>query len=99
MSGFLDDTHHLTKKNVRTWDKLINGKGYTAILTTKVCSNRFAAGYRSQECPNPALYMAGYEQNMKGTRSPPRARAALLPKAKIKQKLLSSDHFEPGFPL
>ena len=42
--------------------------------------------------------MTGYEQNVKSIRPPPRARATLLPKVKRKQKLLSCDHSEQGFP-
>ena len=29
-------------------------------MSTKVCSNHFAAGYRSDQCTTPILYLKGY---------------------------------------
>ena len=48
-------------------------------MSTKVCSNHFAAGYRSGQCTNSTLYLKGYThlQEIKKKKLPSKRR--LLP--------------------
>ena len=55
--------------------KLINrAKSWKVTHCTKVSSNHFGTGYRSKECPNPTLYMKGYNLETKRKRPLPRNR-------------------------
>ena len=49
------------QKDILKWQKLPNrGGDFKVSITTKVCSNHFAAGYRSDQCTTPTLYLKGY---------------------------------------
>ena len=43
-------------------------------MSAKVCSNHFAAGYRSDQCTTPTLYLKGYthQQEIKKRKLPSR---------------------------
>ena len=52
--------------------KLINrAKSWKVTHSTKVSSNHFGTGYRSKECPNPTLYMKGYNLEAETKRKRP----------------------------
>lgn len=47
---------------MKSWEKMIDRKdGFKVTMGTKVCSNHFRAGYCSDVCPVPMLYMKGYD--------------------------------------
>lgn len=83
----------LNKKDINMWTKLINRKDLTVTYSTKVCSNHFVIGYRCKtSCPNPTLFMRGYEESCKSTRPLPKVRAAAKPKLMRKRKVVTDDH-------
>ena len=46
---------------ISKWQKLLNRGGDAKVsMSTKVCSNHFAAGYRSDQCTIPTLHLKGY---------------------------------------
>ena len=49
------------KQDILKWQKLLNrGGDFKMSVSTKVCSNHFAAGYRSDQCTTSTLYLNGY---------------------------------------
>ena len=47
---------------MRKWEKVLNrGGNFKMSMSTKVCSNHFAAGYCSSECRIPSLFLKGYD--------------------------------------
>ena len=46
--------------DIKSWQKVINRKNFKVTASTKVFSNHFAAGYCSDICRIPTLYMKGY---------------------------------------
>ena len=61
------------QKDILKWQKLLNrGGDFKVSMSTKVCSNHFAAGYRSDHCTTPTLYLKGYThlQEIKKRKSP-----------------------------
>ena len=49
------------QKDILKWQKLLNRRGdFKVSVSAKVCSNRFAAGYRSDQYTNPTLNLKGY---------------------------------------
>ena len=61
------------QKDILKWQKLLNrGGDFIVSMFTKVCSNHFAAGYRSDQCTTPTLYLKGYThlQEIKKRKSP-----------------------------
>ena len=51
-----------SKKDMQTWAKMLNkGGNFKMSMSTKVCSNHFAAGYCTDVCPIPNLFLKGYE--------------------------------------
>ena len=47
---------------MRKWEKVLNrGGNFKMSMSTKVCSNHFAAGYCSIECRIPTLFLKGYD--------------------------------------
>ena len=61
------------QKDILKWQKLLNrGGDFKVSMSTKVCSNHFAAGYRSDHCTTPTLYLKGYPypQEIKKRKSP-----------------------------
>ena len=79
--GILRFHSPLNLQDASKWEKLINRRDFKVKLSTKVCSNHFKSGYRSRECPNPTLYLKGYNSPVKARRSP-KKRLPLPPKAK-----------------
>ena len=54
---------------MRKWEEVLNrGESFKMSMSTKVCSNHFAAGYRSSECRTPTLYLKGYDVDYKHNR-------------------------------
>ncbi len=87
-----------TQKDIVKWRKLLNRKHFKVSSNTKVCSNHFQAGYRSEECPNPTLYLKGYcpDKQKKTRRRPsPKKRESLAPKPKRQRRsnICLSDSF------
>ena len=73
----------LNVKDVSKWERLINLRDFKVKLSTKVCSNHFQTGYRTKNCPNPSLYLKGYDCPAKSKRRAyPKERLPLSPKAK-----------------
>lgn len=62
------------KKDVLSWARAINRDQFKVTTSTKVCSNYFAQGYRTTECPTPTLYMKGYDCESKSKRPPSKIR-------------------------
>ncbi|XP_057304551.1 uncharacterized protein LOC130641670 [Hydractinia symbiolongicarpus] len=74
-----------TEKDAKSLEKALNRGGKFKIsMSTKVCSNHFAAGYCSDICRIPTLYMKGYQSNPT-KRSLPTERSSLLPPPKARQ--------------
>ena len=64
---------HKDQKDILKWQKLQNrGGDFEVSISTKVCSNHFVAGYRSDQCTIPTLYLKGYThlQEIKKRKSP-----------------------------
>ena len=50
------------KKTCKHWEKMLNRVGnFKMSMSTKVCSNLFPAGYCSDVCPIPTLFLKSYE--------------------------------------
>ena len=61
------------QEDILKWQKLLNRRGdFKVSMSTKVCSNHFAAGYRSDQCTTPTLYQKKYThlQEIKKNTSP-----------------------------
>ena len=61
------------QKDILKWQKLLNrGGDFKVSMSTQACSNHFAAGYRSDQCTIPTLYLKGYThlQETKKRKSP-----------------------------
>ena len=68
-----------TQKDIVKWRKLLNRKHFKV------------TGYRSEECPNPTLYLKGYcPDKQKKTRPSPKKRESLAPKPKRQRRLSDS---------
>ena len=86
----------LNVKDASKWEKLINRRDFKVKLSKKVCSNHFKTGYRSKDCPNPTLYMKGYDSPAKSKRRAyPKERLPLPPKAK-KRRLVDGKQQAPN---
>ena len=49
------------QQDILKWQKLLNrGGDFKMAVSTKVCSNHFAVGYRSDQCTTSTLYLKGY---------------------------------------
>ena len=60
---------------MRKWEKVLNcGGNFKMSMSTKVCSNHFAAGYCSIECRIPTLFLKGYDVPCSSKRRSPRKR-------------------------
>ena len=63
----------LRSKGHIKWQKLLyRGDGFKVSMSTKVYSNHFDAGYRSDQCTTPTLHLQGYThlQEIKERKSP-----------------------------
>ena len=59
----------------KKWDKALNrGGNFKVTLSTKVCSNHFAAGYCSDSCSVPTLFLKGYDVERPNSCHSPRKR-------------------------
>ena len=63
-------------------------------MSTKVCSNHFAQGYRTSECPTPRLYMKRYDCASKSKRPSPKLRSTQIKESHSKKRKRSSDETE-----
>ncbi|CAB4002282.1 nuclease HARBI1 [Paramuricea clavata] len=82
-----------TQKDIVKWRKLLNRKHFKVTSNTKVCSNHFQAGYRSEECPDPKLYLKGYcPDKQKKTRPNPESLAP-KPKRQRRSNICLSDSY------
>ena len=94
--GVLGFYSPLNVKDASKWKKLINRRDFKVKLSTKVCSNHLKTGYRSKDCPNPKLYMKGYDSPAKRKRRGyPKERLPLPPKAK-KRRLVDGKQQAPN---
>jgi len=60
-------------KDMKLWEKRLNRGGKFKIsMSTKVCSNHFTAGYCSDICSLPTLYLKGYDEASAPDRKSPR---------------------------
>ena len=64
------------KKEMAAWERNINRMNFKVKYSTRVCSNHFVAGYKSDLCWKPTLHMKGYpdNNNIKKTRHSPKRR-------------------------
>ena len=70
MSAYFDFTHRLTRRIK------VNGRNF---------STTFVSGYRSKDCPDPTIYLKGYEIQNTKKRPAPRERSDVLPCRKRKR--------------
>ena len=64
-----------TEADMRKWEKLLNrGGNFKMRMSTKVCSNHFAASYRSGEYRIPTLFLKGCDVPCSSKRRSPRKR-------------------------
>ena len=78
-------------KDILKWQKLLNrGGNFKMSMSTEVCLNHFAAGYRSDHCTTPTLYLKGYTylQEIKKSKSPSKSKllAVSSPSAPKKER-------------
>ena len=92
--GLLRFYSPLNAKERKKWGKLIKRKDFKVTASTKVCSNHFAVGYRSKECPNPTLYMTGYEVKEAKKRLPPKHRSDIPSRSKKRKREVSETRGE-----
>lgn len=52
--------HRARTNDRKAWEKQINRKDFKISNSTVVCSNHFSAGYYSDVCNVPTLFMKGY---------------------------------------
>ena len=83
--GLLRFYSPLNAKDKSKWWKLLNRMDFKVTGSTKVCSNHFVSGYWSKDCPDPTLYMKGYEIENTKKRPVPRERSDVLPHRKRKR--------------
>ena len=83
MLADFDSTLRLTQKIKVA--KIINRKDFKVTDSPKVCSNHFVLGYRCKECPDPTLYMKGYEIKITKKRPAPKERNDVPPRRKRKR--------------
>ena len=73
--GILRQHTPKTGAGLKKWEKVLNcGGNFKMSMSTKVCSNHFAAGYCSSECMIPALFLKGYDVPCGSKRSSSRKR-------------------------
>ena len=64
-----------SKSDLKKWGKVLDrGGGFKMAMATKACSNHFTAGYCSDICRVPTLYLRGYESSTSTLRRYPRKR-------------------------
>ena len=64
---------------MRAWEKMLNKRGnFKMLMSTKVCSNHFAAGYCSDVCPIPTFFLKGYKDEPTMKRKVPVDRTNIL---------------------
>ena len=69
-----------TLADMKQWGKMLNRGGkFKMSMSTKVCSNHFAAGYCSDVCPIPAVYLKGYDISSTPKRTVPKRRTLFQP--------------------
>lgn len=82
------------KKDALSWATAINRVQFKVTMRMKVCSNHFARGYRTAECPTPTLYMKGYDCESESKRLPPRIRTTQIKERQSRKRKRSSDENE-----
>ena len=68
------------KQDVLSSSRAINRDKFKVTMSTKVCSNHFAQGYRNPQCRTPTLYMIGYDCEDKLKRPAPKIRTEVSKK-------------------
>ena len=68
--GILRFYYPQSMKDVLSWARSINCDHVRVTMSTKVCSNHFAQGYRTYGCPASTLYMQDYDCESKTKRPP-----------------------------
>lgn len=69
--------HSPRPKDQKLWEKQINRHNFKISKWTVLCSNHFAAGYYSDICNVPTLYMKGYHVSQPTKRKEPATRSAI----------------------
>ena len=73
------------------WGKQLNrGGNFKMSMATKVCSNHFTAGYCSDVCRIPTLYLKGYGESSPKKRPAPTNRSSAVPPIKRSRQVLRS---------
>ena len=85
--GILRWHYPRTFQHMKLWEKMLNRHGsFKMTMSTKICSNHFAAGYCSDVSPIPTLYLKGYGVKESSKRKDPNDRSNFLkhvPKKKV----------------
>ncbi|XP_065681498.1 uncharacterized protein LOC101235272 [Hydra vulgaris] len=85
-----------TLQDMKLWEKMLNRQGgFKMTMCTKVCSNHFAAGYCSDVCSIPTLFLKGYDVKDNLKRKDPHSRNNYFEIVrKKKKKNIIRDGFE-----
>lgn len=67
-----------TTQDINLWNKLIKRDKFQVTKNTKVCSNHFTAGYCSDVCRIPTLFMRGYNEEETIKRKSPNDSTSLV---------------------
>ena len=73
-----------SKKDVLSWARSINRDHFKVTMSTKVCSNNFAQGYRKYR--NPTMYIKGYNCESKSKRPPPKIRSTQIKESRSRKR-------------
>ena len=79
------------KQDVFSWSRAINRDEFKVTMSTKVCSNHFAQGYRNSRCRTPTLYMKGYDCEDKLQRPSPKIRITEVSNKKTRKRKQSGN--------
>ena len=79
------------KQDVLSWSRAINRDKFKVTMSTKVCSNHFAQGYRNPQCRTPTLYMKGYDCEDKLQRPAPKIRITEVSNKKTRKRKQSGN--------
>ena len=77
--GILHRHSPRSKRDMQTWEKMLNrGGNFKMSMSTKVCSNHFAAGYCSDVCPISTLFLKSYRDEPTMKRKVPIGRTNIV---------------------
>ncbi|XP_065647697.1 uncharacterized protein LOC136077086 [Hydra vulgaris] len=84
-----------TFQDMKLWEKMLNRQGsFKMTMSTKVCSNHFAAGYCSDVSPIPTLFLKGYIGKKPLKRKVSKNRNSIFENVHEKVKFVVRDGFE-----